>query len=71
MLVVRYGPESDWVRNTLAAGGATLRVDGEDHPLTAPRLATQQEAVKELAPGHEPDANFLKADHYLLMDHAG
>lgn len=71
VLVVRYGPESDWVRNTLAAGGATLRLGGEDHPLTAPRLVAQQEAVEELAPGLEPDADFFKVDHYLLMDHAG
>ena len=71
VLVVRYGPESDWVRNTLAAGGATLRVDDQTLPLTAPRLATQEEAVEELAPGYEPDADFFKANHYLLLDHAG
>ena len=71
VLVVRYGPGSDWVRNTLAAGGATLRLDSEDQPLTAPRLATREETVEAFAPGYEPGADFFKADHYLLMDHAG
>ena len=71
VLVVRYGPESDWVRNTLVANGATLRVDGEDYVLSAPRLATQEEAVEALTPGYEPGADFFKAGHYLLMDHTG
>jgi deazaflavin-dependent oxidoreductase (nitroreductase family) len=69
VLVVRYGPGSDWVRNILAAGTATLRVEREEHRLDSPRLVSQQEAVDELAPGFEPDADFYKAEHYLLMDH--
>jgi deazaflavin-dependent oxidoreductase (nitroreductase family) len=70
VLVVRYGPGSDWVRNILAADTAVLRVDGEEHRLDLPRLVSQQEAVDQLAPGFEPDADFFKADHYLLMDHS-
>jgi deazaflavin-dependent oxidoreductase (nitroreductase family) len=69
VLVVRYGPDSDWVRNILAAGTATLRVEGEEHRLDSPRLVSQQEAVDQLAPGCEPNADFYKAEHYLLMDH--
>ena len=70
VLVVRYGPDSDWVRNTLAAGTAILRVDREEHRLESPRLVSQQEAVDQLVPGFEPDADFFKAEHYLLMDHS-
>jgi deazaflavin-dependent oxidoreductase (nitroreductase family) len=69
VLVVRYGPGSDWVRNILAAGTATLRVEREEHRLDSPRLVSQQEAVGQLAPGFEPNADFYKAEHYLLMDH--
>jgi deazaflavin-dependent oxidoreductase (nitroreductase family) len=69
VLVVRYGPASDWVRNILAAGTATLRVKGEEHRLGSARLVSQQEAVDQLVPGFEPDADFFKAQHYLLMDH--
>lgn len=68
VLVVRYGPDCDWVRNILAAGGATLRVEGEHHVLTAPRLVAQPEAVEELDPTYEPDRDFFGAEHYLLMD---
>ena len=36
VLVVRYGPGSDWVRNTLAAGGATLRLDSRRPAVNRP-----------------------------------
>jgi deazaflavin-dependent oxidoreductase (nitroreductase family) len=70
VLVARYGPHSDWVLNALAAGRFTLRVDGTDHELVAPRLATVEEATTALAPGYTPPADFFKAEHYLLADHA-
>lgn len=69
VLVVRYGPGSDWVRNILAAGTATLRVEGEEHRLGSPRLVSQREAVDHLVSGFEPGADFFKAEHYLLMEH--
>jgi deazaflavin-dependent oxidoreductase (nitroreductase family) len=69
VLTVRYGPDSDWVRNILAAGAATLRVEGEDHRLDSPRLVSQEQAVDELIPGSEPGADFYKAEHYLLLTH--
>ncbi|HEX6262494.1 MAG TPA: nitroreductase family deazaflavin-dependent oxidoreductase [Actinomycetota bacterium] len=69
VLVVRYGPVSDWVRNILAAGTAVLRVEGKEQRLGSPRLVSQREALDELAPGLEPGKDFFKAEHYLLMDH--
>lgn len=71
VLVVRYGPGSDWVRNIVAADRATLRVDGQELRLDSPRLVLQQEAVDQLVPGFQPDGSFFKADHYLLMDRSG
>lgn len=70
VLVVRYGRESDWVRNILASGWATLRIDGDEHRLTSPRLVSQDEAVDRFAPGSDPGGDFYKAEHYLLMDDA-
>ena len=71
LLVVRYGPGSDWVRNVVAAGGASLRVDGEEINLDSPRLVSQEEAVDELAPRAAPGKDFFKAEHYLLLDCSG
>jgi deazaflavin-dependent oxidoreductase (nitroreductase family) len=70
VLVVRYGPESDWVRNILVSGSATLRVDGEEHLLMSPRLVSQDEVVDRFASGFDPGGDFYKAQHFLLMDHA-
>jgi deazaflavin-dependent oxidoreductase (nitroreductase family) len=67
VLVARYGPNSDWVRNVLAAGSATLRVDGEDHLLDSPRLISQEEALDALV-SDEPPPDFTKAEDFLLMD---
>jgi deazaflavin-dependent oxidoreductase (nitroreductase family) len=69
VLVVRYGPGSDWVRNIMAADTATLRVDGQEFRLDTPRLVSQREAVDQLDPAFEPGDDFFKADHYLLMNH--
>jgi deazaflavin-dependent oxidoreductase (nitroreductase family) len=68
VLVARYGPESDWVRNILAAGTATLRIGGEEHTLDSPRLVSQEEALHALV-SDDPPADFIKAEDFLLMDH--
>ena len=60
VLVARYGPESDWVRNILANGTATLRIDGEEHRLTSPQLVPLKEAFETLVSA-EPPADFTQA----------
>lgn len=67
VLVARYGPNSDWVRNVLAADTATLRISGEDHQLQAPRLVGLDEACDALLTD-EPPADFTKAEDFILMD---
>lgn len=67
VLVARYGQGSDWVRNILAAGIATLRIGGEEHTLDSPRLVPQQEALQALA-SEEPPRGFTRAEDFLLMD---
>lgn len=70
VLVVRYGLESDWVRNILAAGRAELTVGGESHLLATPRIAAQEEAAASLHPKADVGKDFYKAEHYLLMERA-
>lgn len=68
VLVARYGPESDWVKNILAAGTAILRVGDENHSLDSPRLVSQEEALEALAAA-EPPGDFTKAEDFLLMEY--
>lgn len=37
-IALTYGPDSDWVKNVMAADGCRLRTRGRDLRLTAPRL---------------------------------
>ncbi|MGD2042153.1 MAG: nitroreductase family deazaflavin-dependent oxidoreductase [Acidimicrobiia bacterium] len=65
VLVARYGPESDWVKNILSSGAATLRIDGNEHALGSPKLVSQQEALGALA--SDPPKDFTKAQDFVLM----
>jgi deazaflavin-dependent oxidoreductase (nitroreductase family) len=38
VIALTYGPETDWVKNVLAAGGCTLETRGRTVTLTQPRL---------------------------------
>jgi deazaflavin-dependent oxidoreductase (nitroreductase family) len=38
VLALTYGPDADWVKNVVAAGGCELRTRGRAIQLTAPRL---------------------------------
>jgi deazaflavin-dependent oxidoreductase (nitroreductase family) len=69
VLVARYGPRSDWVRNIMAAGTATLRVGATDHALDSPRLVSLDEALEALV-ADEPPKDFTRAEHFLLMRRA-
>ena len=38
LFALTYGPDTDWVKNVLAAGGCELRARGRTMQLTSPRL---------------------------------
>ena len=38
VLALTYGPDTDWVKNVLAAGGCELRTRGDTIELVSPRL---------------------------------
>ena len=49
LLALTYGPDADWVKNVLAAGGCELRTRGRAIRVTAPRLF-HDEARREIRP---------------------
>ncbi len=69
VFVLVYGAESDWCRNILAAGRATLTVDGRDVELTAPRVIDGEAAWQQLPSTVKPPPRMLNIDEYLRMDH--
>jgi deazaflavin-dependent oxidoreductase (nitroreductase family) len=49
VFALTYGPDTDWVKNVLAAGGCELRTGGRVIWLTAPRLF-HDEARRDIRP---------------------
>lgn len=45
VVLIGYGPETDWVKNVLAGGPTVLHKRGKDIGLTNPRLTSKAEAA--------------------------
>jgi deazaflavin-dependent oxidoreductase (nitroreductase family) len=43
-IALTFGNQSDWSRNVRSAGGATIRIKGEDYAVTQPQVMSRQEA---------------------------
>ena len=67
---VLYGPDTDWVRNILHAGGAELRLPTGTTNLTNPQLLSRDEVQPVLPDGVDLPPGFLKVDHFLRLDAA-
>ena len=68
LFVLVYGSRTDWVRNILAAGSASLRVDGREVALTAPRLVGRDEAERALSADVARPPKVLRISEFLRMD---
>lgn len=66
--VLIYGSDSDWVKNVLTAGRATLRVDNEDVHLVRPRIETSEAAWARLPAPYKRPPGFLRVSELLRMD---
>jgi deazaflavin-dependent oxidoreductase (nitroreductase family) len=65
-----YGSRSDWVRNVVAAGTATLEVDGQTVDLVEPALLGADEAFALLPAGRRRPPRLLRIDEFLWMRRA-
>lgn len=68
VFILMYGSGSDWVQNVLAAGSATLNVEGEMVELTTPRLVSKEDAWQVMATGTKAPPGFLRVSEYLQVD---
>lgn len=51
VIALPYGPEADWVRNVVTAGGATLHKDGEEIAVTRPEVRALSEYASSFRGG--------------------
>lgn len=68
VVVLVYGPESDWVQNVLAAGEATLEIDGDEVGLTDPRVVPLDEAFAKLPEDTKRPPGLLRISECMVMD---
>ena len=68
IIIVMYGPDSDWVQNVLAAGAATLEIEGEEFELMSPRLVSKEDAWRLLSTTTKAPPDYLRVTEYLQMD---
>ena len=62
-----YGTGVDWLRNVLAAGRATLTVDGETHGVDEPELIDAATALPMLSPKVQRTYRRVGIAQYLRM----
>ncbi len=67
LFIAVYGPDSDWVRNILVSGTATLRLPGEMIELESPRLLDTEGALQLLPPGFKVPGGVLNVQDFLHM----
>ncbi|MCH8900155.1 MAG: nitroreductase family deazaflavin-dependent oxidoreductase [Acidobacteria bacterium] len=68
IVIVMYGLDSDWVQNVLAAGAATLEIEGEEFELMSPRLVSKEDAWQLLSTTTKAPPDYLRVTEYLQMD---
>ncbi|MDO3638445.1 nitroreductase/quinone reductase family protein [Mycolicibacterium arseniciresistens] len=67
VIPLAYGTRVDWLRNVLAAGRATLVLDGDTHDVTAPEVIDAATALPMLPPRRRRTFERLGIAQYLLV----
>ena len=68
IFIINYGSRSDWVKNILATGTATLSVAGNEVTLVSPRVITKDVASHQLPASTKWPPDFLNVTECLQMD---
>jgi deazaflavin-dependent oxidoreductase (nitroreductase family) len=66
IVALTYGPDTDWVKNVLAAGGCELLTGGRQIELTAPRLF-RDETRSEIRVVERSVLGLLRVDDFLEL----
>jgi deazaflavin-dependent oxidoreductase (nitroreductase family) len=66
LISLPYGPDSDWVRNVLAAGGCEIRTMGRTVRLTEPRVF-EDHALAGLPAALRPILRSVGAFHFIEL----
>ncbi len=71
LVMLPYGPTTDWVRNVRAAGGAVVRHRGRSIPVTGPEIVPVDRVHAHLGAGDRWAARVFGIREVLLLRPAG
>lgn len=71
VIALPYGPDTDWLKNVLAAGGATIRVTGETHTVDSPNVVDLREVNAAFAERERRMQNQFRVRDALTVRNAG
>jgi deazaflavin-dependent oxidoreductase (nitroreductase family) len=66
VLALTYGPDADWVKNVLAAGGCELKTQGRTVRLISPRLF-RDESRQDIRPVERQVLRVLGVSEFLAL----
>jgi deazaflavin-dependent oxidoreductase (nitroreductase family) len=66
-ILLTYGPDRDWLKNVVAAGGARMRRYGETFEVTDPRVMPKAEAAPFVTSGWRPIFARLPFEQAVLL----
>ncbi|QZY46967.1 nitroreductase family deazaflavin-dependent oxidoreductase [Mycolicibacterium austroafricanum] len=67
-VLLTYGPDRDWLKNIVAAGGGTMRRYGRTFPVVNPRVMTKAEAAPSVTGWMRPLFGLLPFEQAVLLD---
>jgi deazaflavin-dependent oxidoreductase (nitroreductase family) len=67
LIALPYGRRADWVRNVLAAGGATLVRDGVEYTVTDPEVVGMSAVASHFVPGDRRVHRIFGVDEVLRL----
>ena len=67
MIALPYGPDTDWVRNVLASGSATLVHEGRTVPVHHPEVIPTTEVVRDLPTSEQRTLRLFRVDRCLRV----
>ena len=70
VIALTYGPDTDWTKNVLAAGGCELRTGGKTIRVTEPRVYTDQ-TREHIRPFERAVLRLLGTTDFLFVRSAG
>ena len=71
VFALTYGPDTDWVKNVIAAGGCTIRHKRRDFTLTNPQFITTEEGMASMPAPERVVLRLIDVTEFLRMADSG